>query len=185
MTAGQAVGGDLSGLEPQQADDLDGAWVWFAAALTGLATAKLWTPDPSAPTIGEHDPSVMIPAGMVRQAVARAGGAQGLITGGQDAWVTLTDAGTRPAGGIGTGDLIRGALRDGGATIEGYVWRYGPAFRARPFEPHMSLDGQSFENFDSDVLASDGTFGFGFWIPGDHAGCSCDAEPAIIGVDER
>lgn len=185
MTAGQAVGADLSGLEPQQADDLDGAWLWFVAALGGLAVARLWTPDPSAPTIGEHDPSVMIPAGMVRQAVARAGGAQGLITGGQDAWVTLTDAGTRPAGGIGTGDLIRGALRDGGASIEGYVWRYGPAFRQRPFEPHMSLDGQSFVSFDDDVLASDGTFGFGFWIPGDHAGCSCDAEPSIIGADER
>lgn len=184
-TAGQAVGADLSGLEPQQSDDLDGAWAWFAAALGVLATARLWTPDPSAPTIGEYDPTVMIPAGMVRQALARAGGAQGLITGGQDAWVTLTDAGTRPAGGIGTGDLIRGALRDGGATIEGYVWRYGPAFRRSVFEPHMSLDGQPFVNFDDDVLASDGTFGFGFWLPGDHAGCSCDCEPAIIGADER
>lgn len=184
-TAGQAVGADLSGLEPQQADDLDGAWAWFVAALGGLAVSRLWTPDPSAPTIGEHDPSVMIPAGMVRQAVARAGGAQGLITGGQDAWVTLTDAGTRPAGGIGTGDLIRGALRDGGARIEGYVWRYGPAFRQRPFEPHLSLDGQPFQNFDSDVLASDGTFGFAFWIPGDHSGCLCDAEPVVLGVDER
>lgn len=185
MTAGQAVGGDLSGLEPQQSDDLDGAWAWFVAALGGLAVARLWTPDPSAPTIGEHDPTVMIPPGMVRQAVARAGGAQGLITGGQDAWVTLTDAGTRPAGGIGTGDLIRGALRDGGATIDGYVWRYGPAFRRAPFEPHMSLDGQPFVSFDDDVLASDGTFGFGFWLPGDHAGCSCDVEPVILGVDER
>ncbi len=185
MTAGQAVGGDLSGLEPQQADDLDGAWVWFAAALTGLAVAKLWTPEPSAPTIGEHDPTVMIPAGMVRQAVARAGGAQGLITGGQDAWVTLTDAGTRPAGGIGTGDLIRGALRDGGATIEGYVWRYGPAFRRSVFEPHERLDGQPFVNFDDDVLSSGGEFGYAFYLPGDHAGCSCDCEPAIIGVDER
>ncbi len=185
MTAGQAVGGDLSGLEPQQADDLDGAWLWFAAALTTLAVAKLWTPDPSAPTIGEHDPSVMIPAGMVRQALARAGGAQGLITGGQDAWVTLTDAGTRPAGGIGTGDLIRGALRDGGATIEGYVWRYGPAFRAKPFDPHMRLDNVPFVNFDDDVLASEGEFGFATYLPGDHGGCRCDCEPAIIGVDER
>lgn len=184
-TAGQAVGADLSGLEDQQAEDLDSAWLWFAAALTGLATARLWTPDPSAPTIGEYDPTVMIPAGMVRQAVARAGGAQGLITGGQDAWVTLTDAGTRPAGGIGTGDLIRGALRDGGATIEGYVWQYGPGFRRSVFEPHERLNGTPFVNFDDDVLASQGEFGWSHYLPGDHSGCLCDVEPSILGADER
>jgi hypothetical protein len=185
MTAGQAVGADLSGLEDQQADDLDGGWLWFAAALTGLATAKLWTPDPSAPTIGEHDPTVMIPAGMVRQAVARAGGAQGLITGGQDAWVTLTDAGTRPAGGIGTGDLIRGALRDGGATIEGYVWEYGPSFRLRPYDPHVRLDNTPFENFDDEVLLNvTDSLEVPYHFPGGHDGCRCDARPVILTADE-
>jgi hypothetical protein len=49
----------------------------------------------------------------------------------------------------------------------------------------LRLDGQGFESFDSDVLASDGTFGFGFWMPGDHPGCFCDAEPTILAADER
>lgn len=183
--AAQATGRDQSDLEPRQADDLSNAWLWLAGALTTLAVAKLWTPDPSAPDIGEHDPSLMIPAGLVRQAIARAGGATGLSTSGTDAWVTLTDGGTRPAGGIGTGETIRGALRDGGAQVEGYVWRYGPAFRRNPFDPHLALDGQSFVSFDDDVLASDGTFGFSHWMPGDHAGDLCDCEPVILAADER
>lgn len=185
-TAGQAIGRDLdnSGIEAQQDDDLDGAWLWFAAALTGLATARLWTPDPSAPTIGEYDPTVMIPAGMVRAAIARAGGPQGLTTGGRDAWVTLADGGQRPAGGIGTGELIRGALRDGGARVEGYVWEYGPAYRQAPFPEHLSLDGATFENFDDDSLSGGGWTGFGYWMPGDHDGCRCDARPVILGADE-
>lgn len=183
--AAQATGRDQSDLEARQSDDLSSAWVWMAAALGGLAVAKLWNPDPSAPAIGEHDPSLTVPAGLVRQAIARAGGAAGLSTSGTDAWVTLTDGGTRPAGGIGTGETIRGALRDGGAQVEGYVWRYGPAFRRNPFEPHMALDGQVFVNFDDDVLASAGEFGFSFYLPGDHAGDCCDFEPVILTAGEQ
>lgn len=181
----QATGRDQSGLADQQADDLSGAWHWLLAALSTLATDRLWNPDPSAPDIGEHDPTVMIPAGLIRSAISRAGGSAGLSTSGTDAWVTLTDSGSRPAGGIGTGELVRGALRDGGAQVEGYVWRYGPAFRKDPFEPHYRLDGQPFVNFDDDVLASDGTFGFAFWMPGDHGSCRCDSEPTILSADER
>lgn len=175
-----ATGTDQSNLEDQQSRDLTDSWAWFAAALTTVANERMWNPSPSAPEVGEFDPDLQVPPGMVRAAMARAGGAAGLSEGGTGAWVTLTDGGTRPAGGIATGETIRGALRDGGAGIEGYVWEYGPAFRRNPFEPHLALDGVEFENFDDPVLAGGGWTGFAFWTPGDHDGCLCDARPVII-----
>jgi hypothetical protein len=178
--AGQATGRDYGDLRLIQAEDLDTAWLWLAGALTQLANERMWDPSPSSPEVGEFDPSLTVPAGVLRQAIARAGGATGLVSGGSDAWVILADGGTRPAGGIGTGEVVRGALRDGGAGVEGYVWEYGPAFRARPFEPHMRLDGKSFPNFDSPILAGGGWTGFSYWIPGDHSGCLCDARPELI-----
>ncbi len=179
--AGLATGADLADLSPRQADDLADAWAWLADALTTEANSLLWNPDPAAPPLGEFDPNRRVPAGMVRQALARAGGAVGLVTSGTDAWVTLTDGGQRPAGGIGTGELVRGALRDNGAGVEAYRWVYGPAFRQRPFEPHQQLDGVVFDNFDSAVLANRSGWPFtAFYLPGDHAGCICDFEPIII-----
>lgn len=182
------VAADAAGTTPdasvtdQQRADLDGSWVWMAGALTVLANDRLWNPDPAAPAQGEFDPNLTVPPGLVRQAMARAGGATGLSTdGGGDLWLTLTDANTRPAGGIATGELIRGVLRDGGAGVEGYRWVYGPAFRQRPFEPHAQLDGVVFDNFDSAVLANtSGWPDLPFYMPGDHSGCICDFEPIII-----
>jgi len=173
-------------LQLRQADDLAQAWAWMREALTALATARMFDPDPSAPEVGEFDPTLKVPTGLVRQALARAGGATGLVTeDGDGAWVALTDGGTRPAGGIGTGELVRGALRDNGAMVEGYRWVYGPAFRQRPFEPHRNLDGVTFQNFDDPVLANPNSFPpFGFYMPGDHTGCICDFEPTIIPADE-
>jgi len=172
-------------LQLRQADDLATAWVWMREALTSLAHARLYDPDPGAPEVGEFDPTLKVPSGLVRQALARAGGATGLVTEEGGAWVALTDGGTRPAGGIGTGELVRGAMRDHGALVEAYRWVYGPAFRARPFEPHRALDGVTFQNFDDPVLANPSSFPpFGFYMPGDHTGCICDFEPTIIPAAE-
>lgn len=164
---------DRIALAARQADDLASGWEWFRAQIQQLATDRMFDPDPALPVLGEFDPSLKVPVGLVRQAIARAGGASGLITDeGGGAWVALTDAGTRPAGGIGTGDLIAGVLRDGGVGTEGYVWQYGPAFRSTPFEPHERLDGTQFVNFDDPSLANFGAWPpLGFYMPGDHAGC--------------
>lgn len=175
----------------RQAEDLDEAWAWMDEALRSLAAARLYDPNPAAPDLGEFDPTLKVPTGLVRQALARAGGAQGLIAagpqgeGGFGSWVTLTDGGTRPAGGIGTGELVRGALRDGGAMVEAYRWVYGPGFRTRPFHPHLALDGELFRNFDDPVLTNGrGWPPFSFYMPGDHAGCICDFEPVVVPASE-
>lgn len=184
---GRVVGGfslsERERLGLRQADDLATAWGWLKETLTALAAARLYDPNPSAAgALGEFDPTLRVPPGAIRAAVAQAGGAAGLSTGGAgDAWVTLVDAGTRPAGGIGTGELLRSVLRDEGAITEAYVWDYGPGFRARPFDPHVGLDGVTFDNFDDPVLANrEGWPPFAFYMPGDHAGCQCDFLPIIL-----
>lgn len=179
-----ATGQDQANLTDQQSRDLTDSWAWFAAALTTVANERMWNPSPSAPEVGEFDPDLSVPPGMIRAAMARAGGPAGLSEGGTGAWVTLTDGGTRPAGGIATGETIRGALRDGGAGIEGYRWVYGPAYRVNPFPEHMALDGAEVVNFDDDSLSGGGWTGFGFWFPGDHDGCRCDIEPIVIAAAE-
>lgn len=170
----------------RQADDLAQAWAWMRDALQALAGVRMFDPDPAAPDLGEFDPTLRVPTGLVRQAIARAGGATGLVTNGQGgAYITMTDAGTRPAGGIGTGELLRGVLRDHGVGTEGYRWVYGPAFRKNPFDPHRQLDGVTFVNFDDEVLANtDGWPETAYYMPGDHSGCICDVEPILLPPDE-
>jgi hypothetical protein len=185
---GQVVGGfsldERDALLLRQAQDLDEAWLWLSDTLRSLASARLYDPLAGLDGVGEMAEGLSIPPGMIREAIARAGGAAGIETLGTNAWVTVADAGTRPVGGIGTGDLVRGVLRDHGASIESYRWVYGPAARSAPFEPHRNLNGKTFETFDSPVLRNSSGFPpFEFYMPGDHKGCLCDIEPVIIGPD--
>lgn len=188
--AGGRLGPDqLAALAERQADDLAAAWTWMADAMGTLANERMYNPEPAAPDEGEFDPTLRVPAGLVRQAIARAGGAQGLLTAVATApgpaWVTLTDGGTRPAGGIGTGELMRGGLRDAGASVEAYRWVYGPAFREHTFQPHLALDGVVFTNFDDPQLTNPHGWPPGaYYLPGDHAGCVCDFEPIVVPAPE-
>lgn len=199
-----------STLALRQAADLDRAWLWMRDELHKLAVGRLFAPDPTAPAAGEFDPSVRIPVGLVRQALAIAGGATGLAhveprrpalravgggsmgnpgaeAEGQPVFVAVNN--DQPLGGVGLGELVGETLVEGGAGVEGFVWVYGPAFRAHPFDPHEELDGVPFVNFDDDVLASGNASEDASWIgpflyPGDHDGCNCDFEPTLLDPDE-
>lgn len=171
----------------RQAEDLTEAWAWLQETLASLAHARLFDPSPLITTLGEADPALTVPAGLIRQAVTRAGGMSGVQTtglnGGAAAWVSVTDGGSRPAGGIGTGELIMGALTSHAVQVEGYVWEVG--FPAVPFEPHQALAGVTFTNFDDPALANNDSFPeFDFLMPGDHAGCQCDFTPVLLSADE-
>lgn len=153
----------------KQAHDLDSGWVWFKASMTTAAATQLFDPNPVA-DLGEFDPTMKIPVGMVRQAIARAGGDTGLTTTGNGGiWLALADGGTRPAGGIGTGELLRDAMREHGVTVEAYEWQWGGS--RVPFPPHQDLDGQRFGNFDDPVLANTDGWPGPYSLPGDHSGC--------------
>jgi hypothetical protein len=176
-------------LQLRQAADLDEAWGWMHEALQSLARARLYDPTgagDAADALGEQVAAGRVPPGLVRQAVAEAGGAAGITTvEGNGAYITLQNGGSRPAGGIGTGELLVEAMRDHDVQLEAYRWVYGPARRQRPFEPHQSLDGAVFRNFDDPVLSNDsGWPEFAYYLPGDHSGCMCDVEPVIVTPDE-
>lgn len=166
-------------LEARQFANLGEAWAWMKDSLHDLAIGRLYGPDPLAPAIGEFDATSSVPTGLVRQAISRAGGASDLIaTQGENPYVVVTGEGAAP-GGIATGELVMGALGDGGALVEAYEWVYGPAFRKTPFEDHEALDGEVFASFDSDVLTAGDWIG-DFYFPGDHDGCCCDIAPTIV-----
>lgn len=173
----------------EQARSLESAWEWFNDQLHALAVHRLYHPDPLEPAVGEFDPSGRVPAALVRQAIARAGGATSIspvaerkpelraAASDEPVYVAVDDG--EPLGGIGTGATLMGALDDAGGGVEGYEWVYGPAMRLHPFDPHLDLDGQPFVNFDDDVLAAGDWIG-DFYFPGDHNGCNCDFAPTIV-----
>lgn len=172
------LGEQRATIEARQEEDRSDAWAWFAAALTTLMGSRLYDPSPDAPTIGEHDLTLAVPTSTVRAALARAGGADGASLDGVGA--VLVDGGTRPAGGIGTGQLIQQQLRDFGASIKAYRWVYGPALRST-FIPHAQLDGTVFTSYDDPRLVNGAGFPpFSNYMPGDHFGCRCDVELVIV-----
>lgn len=172
-------------IEARMREDRDHAWSWFHAALLDLARGLLTEPVTAAQTrttaglIGEADPSLSIPAATVREAMTRAGGAQGLeVRQTQAGGVVLTtDAGIRPAGGVATGQTVLGLAADEGFPVAWYVWAHGAP--ARPFEPHAALDGVTFYAEDDPNLASADAWIGAYYSPGDHKGCTCWASPWI------
>jgi hypothetical protein len=121
--------------------------------------------------VGEYDPDLTVPPGLVRDALAAAGRDPAATDADGAAVIDL------PAGawGIGQGDAVQSFLEENGAERESYTWLHGDT--DRPLDAHLVLDGYQFDrlgrcggctNHDSfpevEVLA-----------PGDHDGCTCDA----------
>lgn len=186
ITVLSGVVGGLSDVERVALSDrltlaADDAWGWLSDSMSEVADTRLFNPGAEiAPALGEFDASLTVPPGLIRQAVARAGGAAGLDTSAGGAWVAINPEGG-DAGGLAFGQFARETLRSKGAGVEGYEWDYGPGHRSQAFKPHLRLDGKTFVNFDDPVLSNGhGWPPFSFYIPGDHNGCQCDAVPIII-----
>jgi hypothetical protein len=185
----RAVGGFTEArraeLQLRQADSLEEAWTWLHDALVGRAEQVLFDPAvAAAETVGEVASGAgSVPAGLIRQALSIAGGSPSVATRtGSDAFVTLSSE--QYEGGIGTGSLVNDVLDQMGYGTEGYEWVYGPSGRSRPFEPHVELDGVTFEDWTDPVLAVEDSFpDGGYYLPGDHGGCLCDVAPVIIAPD--
>lgn len=172
-------------LRAQQDAHRSSAGVWLKAALLVLATQRLYAPD-ELPTQGEFDPTLKVPPGLVREAIALAGGAQGVEEKSGE-WVAEVNG--QPPGQIGTGPTVADAMTGGGALVQGIEWDYGPGDRQHPFEPHEALDGVIFQSFGDDVLRANESEG---WVgitgtslfPGDHEGCQCEWVLVWVPPDE-
>jgi hypothetical protein len=164
----------IGGLRDRFADNVDASWPTLEAGLNDLAAERLYDPDPAAPEVGEL-PAGAVPPGLVRSALAVAGGLAADATG------------RPPLNGLTSGQLLDGFLRDAGAEVVEYEWAYG--ISARPFPPHAALDGVVFTGFDDEALSTAGTSGSwvgGSFAPGDHKGCHCDYVPIYTdGQDTR
>lgn len=155
--------------------DIEAGWFLLLGGLIASARAALTT-DPTAPVeqLGETDPRAVVQPGHIRAAMARAGGAQGQTT---DGGAVLLDAGTRPAGGVATGEHILAAAGRAGLQLVGHTWRVGTP--PVPFPPHHALADVEFADLTDPKLANEsGAWpGNARWHPQDHVGCRCSAEP--------
>lgn len=158
-------------LAAAQAKHLQESTVWLRDNMAALADERLFAPDPREPAHGEFDPSLRVPPGLVRTAIAIAGGVTALEAArSTDPYVVTRDGG--PVGGIGTGDLIHAALMEEPAIVQvGVEWDYGEAFRSHPYEPHEAL-------MDLGTVESPLDFGEDDFTdpaePGNHSGCACN-----------
>lgn len=179
-----AVAGDdftsemRASIEAEQAEDRDEAWSWVLGALLALATARIRGAEFAGGDGGEFDPTIAVPPGLVREALAVAGGE--VVERSAGGGLTSVATG-EPVGGPSTGQVIRRAFAAVGFPWSGYLWNYGLAPRQRPFEPHRALAGVRFDNWTDPVLANEaGQWpGVAFWHPGDHWYCRCDFAPVI------
>lgn len=175
-------------LDTKHAANMALAHAWLSENLTALAASRLYSPNPDVPPAGEHDGTVLIPVGLVRAALAMAGGTHPKGGGSlvSSAWVDaggaqpITDGDGNPVGGIGTGGDIMAVVTDAGGSIEAYEWVYGQS--ERPFEPHQRLDETVATSFDDPIWANteDPWTGLDSYAPGDHLGCGCDWMPIIV-----
>ena len=167
-------------LKLRQLASIDEAWAWLSDALGQVGKEILFSPERGAvaalETVGEWASEFRVPPGLIREALALAGGQTGML--GEVGVLEPTN--NAPVGGIATGETVMDTLGEAGAEVEAFRWVYGPG-RRRAFEPHRRLSGTVFVNFDDAVLANtSGWPATAFYYPGDHRGCLCDFEPFII-----
>ena len=187
----QQTGGDLSdaalaAIRSQQQDDRNEAWLLLLGLLQATAKRRLYDPRPEADLtpgepVGELDPTVLVPAGLVRQSISRAGGSLGPTTNGGAILVPGSPVPV-PTGGIATGQLIADTFQQALGIVQvGWIWLYGDAgSRGEPFPQHEALDAVRFDSWTSPELASDGGWPFvDYYYPGDHLYCQCDFAPAF------
>lgn len=164
----QASAQELAGSDE---DDREG-WLILLAALLTLGRARIYTPDGS-PDDGEFDPTMAVPPGPVREALARTGG-----TLGETGAPSATGAGAASGGPASGTAMLRLIRRTGAVQV---AWRWDVGMPTQPFPPHHALSGLIFRAWDATELTNAGGFPAGaFFYPGDHKGCQCDAVPVLV-----
>lgn len=154
---------------PTPIDLISSAADQFTTDLTSFAIDRLFDLTAGSEPYGEADPDSLLPHGIIRNALYRAGGGTSLLP-----------SSTSPPGGISTGTNVLTAILDAGGNVDGFEWLYADIVRTRDFPPHAQLNGVRFSSFSDPVLRNPGT-----WPPvtmlyaGDHSSCGCGIRPLI------
>lgn len=153
----------------------DRGWEALLAGLLGLARVRLFAAVDDEP--GEVDAHSAVPAGIVRDALAVAGGG----SPGVAPFGTASQSG--PAGLL-TGPRWTRVLSTVGINRDAWTWQTG--FPTSPFEPHQRLSGTIFETWDDPALSNGSSWPrTSHYYPGDHRGCQCDAIPVLVAQAAR
>lgn len=173
---------DLESLTRSQESDRRAAWALMLGLLVRQANERLFAPDLATREPGEVDGTVAVSPALIRQVLARAGGAEGTATSGG---AVLVGPAEQLAGAIGSGERVREALATVSISTAGFQWLYGdPGSRTSNFEPHEALDGTEFSSFTDPVLANSEAWpAVAYYHPGDHRGCQCDFAPLFTEGD--
>jgi hypothetical protein len=163
----------LADVAARQVADRAAGWDLLVGGLERLAFQRLYDPSPSAPPLGEHDPDLGVPPGLIRGAMARAGGNGAVLANG-------ASADGAPLMGVATGPGVLDAAGQAGFAVEAYQWEYGVAPRKSSFEPHLAIDGVVFTDFTDPALTNPIGWPSELCLPGDHSGCLCDSIPILI-----
>jgi hypothetical protein len=155
----------------------------LVAGLAGLAVGALYQPKPSAPAVGESDPTARVPAGVVRSALSEAGGGPPTVkVDVSGRVVNVPPVPDQPPALAVEGPITRDFGGSVGLIETGFIWDYGPDDRDT-FEPHFALDGEQFAGPEDSGLTNDEPFPPDpFYYPGDHAGCMCSTVPIYSAI---
>jgi hypothetical protein len=162
------------------AASLDAAWGLLAESMTRLSHGLLYEPEAGVPAAdwAGVNPDMIVPTGIIRAALGVAGGTPVEDVAKDPGGLVDMSLGA-PIGQVGSGAIVEALIEGAGGEIDQYEWVHGPAIT--PFPPHEELDGVQFPNFDADALVnSEGWPANSFYMPGDHAGCSCDFMPLWV-----
>lgn len=184
------IDAERSVIEPLQIRDRQDAWEWTRAALLTAARSLLYNPAPDPPEMGEFDSGAIVPPSLIRECVARAGGAVSEVApvsaaaAVSDALFLQLDDPIKAVFGVAQGWLMQNVLGEHGVAVEEFEWVYGDYPRSKPFLPHQDdLNGVRFKNFDDDVLLNMDSFPeTSHYIPGDHENCNCDCMLVTVEV---
>jgi hypothetical protein len=166
---------DATTVEATDPAATDRGWAALLAGLMGLARARLFTALDDEP--GEADAHSAVPAGIIRDGLAVAGG-------GSPGVAPFGTASMSGPGGLLSGPRWTRTLSMVGINRD--AWRWQTGFPTSPFEPHQRLSGVQFDSWDDPAL-SNGTAWprTSHYYPGDHRGCQCDAVPVLVAQASR
>lgn len=166
---------DWEQIANQQQSDRDAGATLLTAGLISVVAGALYQVGANTAERGEVRTDSLVPTGVIRDTLVRAGGGRVLSATG-----TRDPVSGRPQGEVALGTEIMDLLHQLEITPSAWVWHYGSP--DNPFLGHQELDGVVFLDWQDEQLRvhpEDEWLGTEYYFPGDHGFCQCDFGPEL------